>query len=139
MWLLLEEPWTRGRRETAILRSLLAQRTPQAALSESALEDRMVELIARAGLPLPERQFAIPLHRGVARVDLAHPGTTLAIELDGYAWHMDRPAFERDRERDNQLLMQGWRVLRFTWAMLRWEPDRVVGSVERALGAIRPR
>jgi very-short-patch-repair endonuclease len=35
--------------------------------------------------------------------------------------------------------MQGWRVLRFTWAMLRWDPDRVVGSVERALGAIRPR
>jgi very-short-patch-repair endonuclease len=49
----------------------------------------------------------------------------LVIELDGYAWHGDRRAFEEDRARDNALQALGWRVVRITWAKLRFDPDGV--------------
>jgi very-short-patch-repair endonuclease len=46
---------------------------------------------------------------------------------------MDREAFERDRARDNELAELGWLVLRFTYAMLRWEPDRVAQTIRTNL------
>jgi very-short-patch-repair endonuclease len=38
----------------------------------------------------------------------------LVIEVDGYAFHSTRTAFERDRRRDTELLGAGYRVLRVT-------------------------
>jgi very-short-patch-repair endonuclease len=60
----------------------------------------------------------------------------LAIEVDSYTWHMDRKAFERDRRRDNELRALGWTVFRFTWAMLRFEPERVIDLIRGHL--LRP-
>jgi very-short-patch-repair endonuclease len=46
---------------------------------------------------------------------------------------MDRRAFERDRERDNQLRAMGWTVLRFTWAVVRYDPASMVELISRFL------
>jgi very-short-patch-repair endonuclease len=61
----------------------------------------------------------------------------LAIEVDGYIWHMDREAFEGDRRRDNELRALGWTVFRFTWAMLRYDSARIVQLVQRNLEHLR--
>jgi len=47
-------------------------------------------------------------------VDAVWPQWRLVAELDGYAFHGTRAAFERDRERDARLQLAGYRVLRFT-------------------------
>ena len=38
----------------------------------------------------------------------------LIVELDGFATHGTRRAFERDRVRDRRLTTAGWRVIRLT-------------------------
>ena len=70
----------------------------------------------------------------IAVVDVAIAALRIAIEVDGMAYHVDAQRFQRDRSRQNQLLMLGWRVIRFTWADLTNRPDYVAASV-RALAA----
>jgi very-short-patch-repair endonuclease len=55
------------------------------------------------------------------------------VELDGYAFHSDRAAFERDRERDARLQLAGYRVLRVTHRRLVEEPDAVITEVAALL------
>lgn len=57
----------------------------------------------------------------------------LALEIDGRLHETDREIFETDRWRQNHLVLQGWRVLRYTWAMLQQHPEVVVEDVNRAL------
>jgi very-short-patch-repair endonuclease len=147
---LYEQEWTRGRRGIAILRNMLIERTPGDACSDSQLEMLLARLIRREALPEPVRQFPVELSSRTVHLDFAYRQELLDLETDGYAWHMDRESFERDRARDNELAELGWLVLRFTYAMLRWEPDRVAQTIRTNLhnrrssvqwsfeGAIRP-
>ncbi len=58
----------------------------------------------------------------------------LAIEVDGKLWHDElSDRFESDRRRQNELILAGWRILRFTWAMLRDRPDDVISRIVQAL------
>lgn len=43
--------------------------------------------------------------------------------------------FENDRERQNDLVAEGWRVLRFTWAMLSDSPESVLRWIREVLSA----
>jgi very-short-patch-repair endonuclease len=133
LWSLYEEEWTRGRRGIAILRSRLIDRTPGAAPGESELEDMLATIIRKSGLPRPRYQYPIALGFGPVHLDAAYPDARLAIECDGYAWHMDRVAFERDRQRDMELQALGWRVLRFTWSKLKWEQTYVSDHIRHHL------
>ena len=135
VWRLYEKEWTRGRRGIAILRDLLVQRTPGEAPTQSELEDMLAKIIKEAGLPAPTQQYEIALPSGTKYIDFAYPELLLAIETDGYAWHGDRESFDGDRDRDNELQNLGWRVLRFTHAMLRWEPERVIATIRAAIFA----
>jgi very-short-patch-repair endonuclease len=57
------------------------------------------------------------------------------VELDGYAFHSSRAAFERDRVRDAELQMRGYRIIRITWRRLTEEPEAVVVTIATALAA----
>lgn len=63
--------------------------------------------------------------RPFARLDFAYPAGRLALEVDGYAYHSPLSAFQRDRDRQNALAGIGWSVLRFTWCMLKEDPEYV--------------
>lgn len=124
----------RGRDGVGRLRAVLDERygaTP----SDSDFEVLVEALLARADLPRPVRQHEVRTRGGrfVARIDLAYPGQLVAIELDGRSFHSDRHSFERDRERQNQLVLLGWTVLRFTWTQLLEHPERIVAAVHEAL------
>lgn len=133
MWRLYEEQWTRGRRGIAILRSFLAERTPGNAPDDSELERLLDGIIRDFDLPEPTRQHWIDLSDACIRVDYCYPAGNLIIEADGYAYHSDREAFESDRARDNELQALGWRVLRFTWAQLRFAPQEVAAMIRTHL------
>ena len=79
-------------------------------LTRSPLEDRFLSLLGGHGLPRPLANF----HADGMEVDACWPAHRLAVELDGWARHKDRHAFQRDRDKGNALTRAGWRLLRFT-------------------------
>jgi very-short-patch-repair endonuclease len=83
----------------------------------------------RAGLP-PARANA---RLGRYEVDLLWPEARLVAEVDGFAFHGSRAAFERDRRRDADLQAQGFRVVRITWRRLTREPEAVAVMLARLL------
>jgi len=66
-------------------------------------------------------------------IDIAFRGARVAIEIDGRLHEDDPSVFERDRYRQNALVLAGWRVLRFTYRMLVDEPDYVIATILAAL------
>ena len=66
-------------------------------------------------------------------LDVAFPQHLVAVEIDGRAHHSSSAAFERDRWRQNELVLAGWRVLRFTWQMVTGDPEAVLAAVRQAL------
>ncbi len=61
----------------------------------------------------------------------------VAVEVDGWAWHVTADRFVDDRRRQNALVNLGWTVLRFTWHDLVSRPDGVVDEIRSALEANR--
>lgn len=51
-------------------------------------------------------------------LDIAVPKVQLALEVDGFASHRTKDAFDNDRIRQNDLVVADWTVLRITWTML---------------------
>lgn len=120
-----------GRRMPRSLVQALAVRSDGHDPGRSALESRVLEALARAGMPEPVRQW--PFTRADGRdgfIDLAYPQAKVAIECDGWAEHGLRAAFDADRVRGNELVLAGWRLLRFTWTMT---DDEIVAAIAAAL------
>ena len=135
IWLLYDEEWTRGRRGIAILRTLSIERSKWAAPTDSDCARLFWRIVFEHGLPRPTPQHPVVLASGITvHLDFAYPDANLAIETDGYAFHSDREAFERDRERDAELQVLGWTPIRYTWAKLRFDPLFVVRSLRHHLG-----
>lgn len=106
-------------------------------LSGSVLETILRLLLWASALPRPVAQFVVRDRDGefVARVDFCWPEQRLVVEADGFAFHSDRAAFRRDRQRLNDLERLGWRVLRFSWEDVVSRPDHVLAVVTECLAA----
>ena len=118
-------------RGTAAL-SKAIQTGPQ--LTRSEAERRLLELIRNARLPEPRTNARVGRHE----VDFLWPEHDLVVEVDGYAFHSTRAAFERDRRRDAELQAAGYRVIRFTWRQLVNEHEAVIATLAAALAQARP-
>ena len=99
-----------GRRGTGRLRALLNADIEPDANAASELEHLFLDLIRTANLPLPQTNVLVdgPL------VDCFWPEANLVVELDGYEFHKDRQAFERDRRKLADLRLAGREVLPLT-------------------------
>jgi very-short-patch-repair endonuclease len=111
-------------RGTKRLRAVLADYRGPADM-RSNNERRFRALIKRASLPEP--QFNV-LVAGVL-VDAHWPHWNLVVEIDSRAFHLTPSAFERDRIRDAQLQMAGYRVLRITEKRLNADPRSVLKAI----------
>jgi hypothetical protein len=121
----------RGKPGIQKVRSIIEERQ-SGPRNGSPLERRGAEVLRIGGLPEPRFEFAIPWDPE-RRFDAAYPGERLAIEWDSKRWHELADAFSRDRERDRQAVLHGWRVLRFTWIDVTERPLEVVETVRRVL------
>jgi very-short-patch-repair endonuclease len=110
-----------GRRGGKVLK--LAQAQPEWTRSE--LEDRFLEMVERRGLPRPVAGAMVEGYE----VDFLWPADELIVELDGFAAHGTRSAFERDRRRDRRLARQ-LRTVRVTAAGLRYEEDAIAADLD---------
>lgn len=95
----------------------------------SILEVQFLQLCDDHDLPQPSVNVTI----AGCMVDFHWPGTSLIVEVDGYAFHASRAAFERDRERDQQLTLAGYTVVRFTYNQVTKMPEAVVHRIRRLL------
>jgi very-short-patch-repair endonuclease len=125
------DPWryANGRRGAPKLQTL-PQLRARVGMTWSELERRMLRLCRESGLPEPESNRRVEGHR----VDFVWRRERLVVETDGGQAHLTATAFENDRRRDVELMIAGWRVARFTWAMIRHEPALVATRLSLLLG-----
>lgn len=95
----------------------------------SAAERVSHRLLRRAGIEGWQPNLPIFLRGHLYYLDIAFEKIKLVIEIDGRQHEVDEDLFETDRWRQNALVGDGWRVLRFTWAMLRDHPEEFVAAV----------
>jgi very-short-patch-repair endonuclease len=100
-------------------------------VTRSEAERRLKHLIAKAALRPPATNVRI----GRYEVDAVWMRERLVVEVDGFAFHGHRAAFERDRRRDAELAARGFRVIRVTWRQLVDESEAVIARLAAALAA----
>jgi very-short-patch-repair endonuclease len=119
------------RKGASLLAAVLAEHQAGTTLTRSKLEERMPALCREDRLPPPE----VNHHAEEREVDFVWRAHSLIVETDGWAAHGTRRAFERDRARDADLVVAGWRVVRITHRRLETEPRVVAHQLRSLLGA----
>jgi len=120
------------------------QRLPRRAMISGTLEDiaggahalselDLTRLIRRYRLPPPDRQAPRRDSAGRRRwLDAVWEAARLILEVDG-RHHMDAAQYWADMDRDNDLTVGGYRVLRFPAFIVRYHPGYVAGKIRAAL------
>lgn len=115
------------------LKDLLAARG-SGAPHESHLEVKLSRLIRQSGLPEPVKQFEVREGgKFIARLDFAYPERRLAIEVDGFGWHSSTRQLQRDRQRQNALVIRKWKIARFASDDIKHHPYRVIEEIRALL------
>src|SRR5690554_773848 len=76
---------------------------------------------------------------GIRYVDWAyiHEGFRIALEADGFSPHMreiSRDAFADERDRQNDLVIDGWKVIRFSVDRLKNQPRECQRRLQQLMG-----
>jgi len=99
--------------------------------SDSGVESLLRQRLTARG-HIVEQQLAVP---GVGRVDARVDGV-LYLEIDGFEFHADREAFERDSRRDVAMTLQGLPRMRLRARQVLRSPDATVATIEELLGSL---
>jgi hypothetical protein len=98
-------------------------------VSLSKLESSFIAAVRRARLPLPETNVLA----GGRYVDCRWPEHRLTVELDSYAYHGTRHAWEKDRHREREARSRGDEFRRYTWFDVIEEPEPMLADLRRLL------
>ena len=133
----LAEHGRRGRHGTRRLRNVILANAHRNEITDADTELLVLGLLRDAGLPEPVLHHRVlDGDRFVAEVDLAYPRWRIAIECDGDV-HLLGEVRERDLPRQNDLVLLGWTVLRFSYDRVRARPTSVVAEVRHAIDQTR--
>jgi hypothetical protein len=125
----------KGRPGIRRLRRVILANAHRDEITDSDFELLALAVFAEHDLPVPVLHYRVlDDGRFVAEVDLAYPELRIAIELDG-AVHLQADVRERDLPRQNDLVLLGWTVLRFSWHRFVEHPEQVVAEVRAAIRA----
>lgn len=100
----------RGHRGAGPLGALVAQAAGPVPVTRSEVERAFLDLVHAEGLPPP----AMNVPFGEYELDAVWLDRKVVVEIDHYATHGHRGAFERDRIRDIELQIAGFRTGRVT-------------------------
>ncbi|HEX5930077.1 MAG TPA: hypothetical protein VFY48_11880 [Solirubrobacterales bacterium] len=133
LWDLLERyPRRRGTRAVRLALARLAESPGEV---QSPLEERFLPFLDRYRLPRPRFNAWLEVGGRRYRVDCLWPAQRQIVELDGWAAHGTRSAFNDDRARDRRLGVAGYGITHLTWAQLENEPEAIARDLSRLLGA----
>jgi very-short-patch-repair endonuclease len=113
------------------VRQLLARREIGRNVTKRELELRFLAVLDAHRLPRPN----VNTHVEGFEVDCLWPAHRLIAELDGFATHGTRTAFENDRSRDRELQAAGYRVIRITWRQLADDAPTLTRQIETLIAA----
>jgi predicted transcriptional regulator of viral defense system len=123
-----------GRRGAGMLRTIFSEHQVGSTLTRNELEERFLAISRDAALPPDSVNAWLPYpDGGGAEADFLWRAQRLIVEVDGRDVHTTRRAFESDRRRDQQLMLLGWRVVRFTWRQVMFEPAYVAATLRALL------
>ena len=71
-------------------------------------------------------------------LDLSWPDRLIALECDSLTHHFAAHRLRWDDRRQNDLVMQGWLVIRVTWQDVTQRPAQTLALVRHALPPARP-
>ena len=103
--------------------------------AHSQAERRLHAVLRQAGIGGWIANYSVRIAARRYVIDVALPEQMIAIEIDGYREHAKRETFQRDRVKQNDLIMAGWTVLRFTWSDLVDHPEYVISRITTLLAA----
>lgn len=121
-----------GHRGSGRLRRAIASYKPPA-FTRSDAETALLAVIRRAGLPRPATGYNAEGHE----LDFYWPDLRFAVELDLFETHGTREAFERDRQRDEDLALAGIQTIRVTGRRLEREPRQLAERLSELLALRR--
>jgi very-short-patch-repair endonuclease len=102
--------------------------------AHSFLERAFLEAVERSGLPRPDTQQVLSRARDrVVRVDFRFAGTPLVVEVLGYRFHRSKHDMQRDVERVNALVIDGFLPLQFTYEDVIEREAEILATVRAAL------
>ncbi|GLZ51407.1 type IV toxin-antitoxin system AbiEi family antitoxin domain-containing protein [Actinomycetospora sp. NBRC 106378] len=120
-----------GRRGSGTAQRMLDEAADRAA---STAERRTVALLRRGGITgwTPNLEVTLPDGRETV-VDLGFLALKLALEVDGWAFHVDPTRFVGDRARKRALVADGWVVVEVTWVDLVRRPEKFLDELRRII------
>lgn len=124
-----------GRPGIRALRESLRQRGFVGAPNPSVLESRALRLLHQCGV----RPLATEVRlgtRGRYRIDIL-VAPRIVVEVDGFAYHHTPEQKRHDEHRRNQLLLDGYLVLVYTWRDVTHDGQRVISEIRMALASAR--
>lgn len=112
------------------LRRIVAARASDAYQPPTTeLERLLYRLLDHPDLPPYQRQVPFDYPTVHATVDAYIEEWEVIAEGDGRRWHNRQRDHDRDRGRDNAALAAGLVVVRLTWKMLRYEPEKALATL----------
>ncbi|MEK6326587.1 MAG: type IV toxin-antitoxin system AbiEi family antitoxin domain-containing protein [Actinomycetota bacterium] len=105
-------------------------------IPRTVLEERFIRLCRAGELPIPEVNVWLALAGEEMQVDFLWRMHGVVVEVDGFATHGTRGAFQRDRRRDQLLSLAGWQVIRFTWDDVSNEQGHVMEVMHATLTSV---
>ncbi len=106
--------------------------------AESALESHSRGVLVAAGVPRPA--CGVPVQGADGRqywADMLWRDTATIGECDGAVKYLEPSVLYREKLRQEALEEAGWRVVRWGYAELLNDPDRIVARLRRAMAATR--
>jgi predicted transcriptional regulator of viral defense system len=122
---------------TKAIRTLLKARDIGRNVTKDQLELRFLAFLDTHRLPRPRINSTVDVDPRPREVDCLWPDHRLIAELDGFATHGTRTAFEADRDRDRALLVAGYRVTRITWRQIAEDERALAGALRSLLDPAR--
>lgn len=134
IWLTIAEFSSFGCRGTTRLKGVMMNR-PDGKPARSVLEILVLDVLRKAGVPLPTRNHDVTVDgKVVGEIDLAWIARMFALEADGAAFHSTSTQRKKDKARQQKLEALGWVFLRVTWFDLVTRPEWIVSEVRAMLG-----
>jgi hypothetical protein len=126
------------RRGAKVIRSIVAEHYIGSTLTASELEEAMLVLSRRVGLPPPEVNKWLDLGDGepMIKPDFLWRAQRLIVEVDG-RHHRTRQRYESDRRRDQRAAVARWLVVRTTEQQIKRRPGELHATVAALLAQAR--
>ncbi|HEX3173451.1 MAG TPA: DUF559 domain-containing protein [Solirubrobacterales bacterium] len=121
-----------GRRALRPIRHLIKE-AREPVVGRTDLEERFALFCREQRFPPHESSVELLGHE----VDAFWPREGVIVELDGYAFHSHRAAFESDRTKDTRRQVAGYKSIRVTDRRLEREPDVLAEEIRSLLNSTR--